>query len=72
MATTGLKDLAFPDSEHHRPETRADTLGCGLTILHRDGLGILHLSLDPAFQAIGFHHLTSIRDQYFLNNGAIG
>lgn len=51
--------LGFADLEHLRAALRALAFGGRLAVLHRDGLGALHLPLRPALQAISFHVVSS-------------
>ena len=50
----------LPDLEHGGAAGRARALGCGLAVLHRDSLGVLHFLLGPAFNAIAFHVVVTI------------
>ena len=53
------KDLALTDSEHLGTTLRADTLSCGLSVLHGYCLSVLHLPLGTTFHAISFHTIPS-------------
>ena len=53
------KDLALTDSEHLRTTLRADALSRWLSVLHGDGLGVLHLPFNTTLHAIGFHTIHS-------------
>ena len=53
------KDLALADPEHFRTTLRADALGRRFTVLHGDGLCVLHLPLGAALHAISFHTIHS-------------
>ena len=55
--------LTLPYSEHLSPTSGTYALSCRFTILHGNGLGILHLLLSPAFHTIPLHldHLLFFR-----------
>jgi hypothetical protein len=47
--------LALADSEHLGAAFWANTLCCGLAVLHFDGFGIAHFSLGAAFHTVSLH-----------------
>ena len=47
--------LLFTDPEHLGAANRARALGCRLTILHGNALGVLDLSLGSALNTISLH-----------------
>ena len=49
------RGLSFADSEHLGRAGRADTLGRGLAVLHRDGLGVLDFPLGATLHTIALH-----------------
>ena len=57
MPTLVVSVLALTYSEHLGTACGAYTLSCRLTILHGDGLGILHLPLRPALDTIRLHYV---------------
>lgn len=59
-SSTLMVDLALTDSEHLGAAYRADTLGCRLTILHRDTAGVPHLPLGTTLDTIRLHGHTSL------------
>ena len=55
-----LSNLALADFEHLCAAYGANALRCRPAILHRDCLGILHISLGPALHTIALHWVTSL------------
>ncbi len=49
--------LALPYSEHLGPARGTYTLGCRSSILHSNGLAVLHFLLGAAFYAVRLHQV---------------
>jgi hypothetical protein len=55
LSRTHISSLAFADSEHLGATGRTNTLSSRFTILHGNGLGILHLFLGAALHTVCLH-----------------